>query len=278
MIVGMHFSMASGYHKAVEKAHELGCNALQIFSQNPTGWKGRVPPDSEVAEFRRLVQEYRIEAVVVHTPYLVNLASLDRVLANKSHNAVTASVERADQLGAQYVVTHIGSARGRTRASAIRSVARRLDQVLKHGFHSQLLLELMAGAGQILGATFVELQDMIKRTSLGSNLGICLDTAHAYASGYDVASEDGLRSTLDELEETVGLERLKVIHVNDTRVKLGSHRDRHHHVGRGNIGLDGFRRIVNHSHLRHLPFILETPIDDDCDDKCNLETFKALFE
>ncbi|MCD6326347.1 deoxyribonuclease IV [bacterium] len=277
MIVGMHFSAAGGVYKAVERAHELGCNALQIFAQNPRSWRSNAPSHTDVKTFRRLVSEYEIEAVVIHTPYLINLASPDKELVAKSRQAIRISLSRADLLGAQNVVTHIGSGRGRPVEDAIRAVAQGLDEILSDEYEAQLVLELTAGSGNIIGSTFAELARIIEASHVENRLCVCLDTAHAYASGYDVATRAGLEETLDDLDRHIGYHRLKVVHVNDTKVKLGSHVDRHYHIGLGAIGLDGFRNIANHERLSHLPFILETPVDDECGDSQNLKTFTSLF-
>jgi len=277
LIVGMHFSVAGKYYNAVERAHELGCNALQIFAQNPKGWRVKDLDDGEAQTFRRLVSDYGIEAVVVHTPYLINLASPDPKLAWRSRRAVKTSLERADHLGAQFVVTHIGSARGRDLDDALKTVSRGLDEVLSQEYDAPLLLENSAGSGHIIGHTVAELARIIERCKSADRLYVCLDTAHAFAAGYDVVAAHGLESTLDELDRLIGIDRLKVVHVNDTKVALGSHVDRHYHIGMGNIGMEGFRNIVNHPKLAHLPFILETPVDDSCDDECNLRTFRSLI-
>lgn len=276
MIVGMHFSIAGKYYKAVERAEELGCNALQIFGQNPRGWRGKVLQEGEADKFRSLVGKYGIEAVVVHTPYLINLASANPELRHLSRRGIRGSLERADLLGAQYVVTHIGSARGRERSDAIGSVSHGLDEVFRQDYRAQLLLENTAGSGHIVGSSFEELAEIISGSNFADRLFLCLDTAHAYAAGYDVATKRGLDETLDDIKRHLGLERLKVIHANDTRSKLGSRVDRHYHIGRGNIGRRGFRNIVNHPKLSRLPFILETPIDKECDDVCNLKAFRSL--
>lgn len=276
MIVGMHFSIVGKYFKAVERANELGCNALQIFAQNPRGWRGKVLQEGEADTFRSLVAKYEIEAIVVHTPYLINLASPNPKLRHLSRQALGGTLERADLLGAQFVVTHIGSARGRDQEDAIRSVSRGLDEVLSRDYRALLLLENTAGSGRIIGSTFEELARIIEGSRCSDRVNVCLDTAHAFAAGYDVATPDGLAETLNEMDRHLGLERLKVIHANDTRSKLGSRVDRHYHIGRGNIGKKGFRNIVNHPNLSRLPFILETPIDKDFDDACNLRAFRSL--
>ena len=273
----MHFSVAGKYYNAVERAHELGCNALQIFAQNPKGWRAKDLPDGEAQTFRSLVSDYGIEAVVVHTPYLINLASTDPKLVQRSREAVKTSLERADLLGAQFVVTHIGSARGRELDDALKTVASGLDEVLSQNYDALLLLENTAGSGEIIGSSFEQLAGIVEASQARDRLYLCLDTAHAFAAGYDVATPDGLDATLLELDDLLGLSRLKVVHANDTRVALGSHVDRHYHIGRGSIGMEGFRNIVNHAKLAHLPFILETPVDDSCDDECNLRAFRSLF-
>ena len=278
MIVGMHFSIAGRLYNAVERAQELGCNALQMFAQNPRAWRAKPLPPEEVATFRSLVAKYEIEEVIVHTPYLVNLASRQAGLRRLSRDAVERSLSRADLIGARFVVTHIGSARGQSRQEAIETVARSLKEILSRSHQARLLLENTAGAGQTIGDRFEEIARIIEASGVGDRLLLCFDTAHAYAAGYDVATAEGLEATLQQIDRHLGIERLKVVHTNDTKVLLGSHVDRHYHIGLGRIGREGFRRIVNHTRLRHLPFILETPVDDRCDDRCNLRTIRSLVQ
>ncbi|MCR4404575.1 MAG: deoxyribonuclease IV [Candidatus Acetothermia bacterium] len=287
MLLGCHLSIAGGLERVFAQAEELGINALQIFSHNARSWKmGELPPE-EAARFRLSWAASRVEYIVIHTIYLINLASPREELYRRSIGAVVKELERAAALGVPQVNTHIGAHVGmgqewglaRARA-ALREVLRRTD-----GLPVKLLLENTAGEGTVLGSRFEELALLLELDRGGERLGLCFDTCHGFAAGYDIASARGLEETLAQLELEIGLERLALIHLNDSQYKLGSHKDRHQHIGEGEIGLEGFARIINHPKLRDLPFILETPklaqesakLDSDAD-PINLDRIRRLRE
>jgi len=260
--VGAHLSIAGAIYESIGRAVRLECDCLQIFSRNPRSWRAKDIPGEDAAEFRRRRQSAGLDPVVVHVPYLINLCSSEPDLYERSVNEFAADLRRAAQIGADYFVSHVGSHKGAGQAAGLGQIASALHTILSSAPRTVLvLLENTSGSANSLGHRFEQLEDIIEAADRPGRLGLCLDTAHAYQAGYDVSSPDGLDRTLDELDRWVGLERLKIIHANDSKTGLGSHHDRHEHIGRGHIGLKGFRTIVNHPLLRGLPFILETPID-----------------
>ncbi|MFO7675363.1 MAG: deoxyribonuclease IV [bacterium] len=275
MRVGLHVSIAGGLERACLRAAEVGCETIQLFTRSPRGWSARPLDESGAGRFRRLTRALDITPVFVHAPYLVNLATTDRSLAARSRAVLVDELERAASLGASGVVVHPGRVRGRE--GGVARVARRVASVLRRAKGAvSLLLENTAGAAGEIGARFEELAEIIDRAGSADRLGMALDTAHAFAAGCELRNRPGLDAVLRELDRTVGLGRLQLLHLNDSRFGLDSHRDRHWHIGRGKIGLAGFRQVVNHPLLRHLPGILETPRADRRDDRRNLAAIRGL--
>jgi deoxyribonuclease-4 len=278
--IGIHTSISKSLEHAAIKAWELGANTFQIFSASPRMWKASLPGPDAVAALNRARERYDLRPLVIHDNYLINLAAADDVLRQRSIEAFRGELQRAILVGADYVVAHPGNYRG---LSPEQGILRFLEGVaeaaagLKPG-KLMLLAECTVGAGAQIGGKFEELHAI---RSLGAEMtdlpiGFCLDTCHLLAAGYDVATKDGLRRTIEEADAILGLEHVHVIHANDSKAPLGSHVDRHQHIGQGYIGLDGFRRILTHPKLRSKAFILETPREKDGDDKRNVETLKNL--
>lgn len=276
--VGIHTSIAGDLAESLEIAQQLGGNALQIFSANPRMWpRAAAPgsrirvPEAEAARFRQRRAELQLGPLVIHDNYLINLASPDRVLRVRSIQAFRDEAIRAMALGADFLVAHPGASRGAGNGRAIEGLAAALRQALR-GLRLgglRVLVENTAGQGTVLGATFQELQAILEACG-DLSLGVCLDTAHAFAAGYPIHTPEGLERTLQAIEGTVGLRRVHLVHVNDSKTALGSRVDRHEHIGRGRIGLEAFRRILNHPLLAGRPLILETPIDKPGDDRRNV--------
>lgn len=286
MLLGCHLSVGKGFAAVLDEAARLGINAVQIFSHSARSWKMRPLSPTEAEAFRKRWEESDVQYFVVHTSYLLNLASPDRALWERSLASLREEVRRAGELGIPDVVTHLGSHRGAGMEAGIARVAEALlalqDTLEWRRYGSvRLMLELTAGAGDTVGKRFEELAEIIERAGGSERLGICFDTCHAFASGYELRSREGLEGTLRELDHTVGHERLWLVHLNDSAHPLDSHKDRHAHIGRGEIGIEGFRLVVNHPRLRELPFILETPkgeLDGEDADVVNLRTVRALRE
>lgn len=275
MRIGVHVSIAGKIYEAIDRAKELGCETIQIFSRNPRGWKVAKLDPKDAEEFRRRKAEAGIFPVLVHIPYLINLATPDDMLLDKSISAYIEDLKRADMLGAEYFVTHLGSHVGSGEKAGIKRFADSLNKILKLAKPKcTILLENTAGSGNHLGYKFDHIKKILARVKNKSKIGICLDTEHAYAAGYDIATKKGLDKMLNEIDDKVGLDRLNAIHFNDSMVKLGSRVDRHQHIGEGEIGKEGMRRIAKHPKLRDLPFIMETPKKNPIDDMKNIMVVK----
>jgi len=279
--IGIHTSSSPRLQSAALKALELGANCFQIFSASPRMWRAAPPPTKEVAELGRLRAENDLRPLVIHDSYLINLASGDETIRARSIAAFRGELERAFLIGAEYLVIHPGSHKDRTFEEGILAIADALQESsakLKPPSHFTLLLENTAGAGNTIGRTLEELKQLheLAAPRVPYPIGYCLDTCHLFASGYDVASDAGLRDTVRRAEAVLGLEHIPVIHANDSKGALSSKLDRHANIGEGQIGLDGFRRILNHPKLRAKAFVLETPIDEPGDDLKNVNALKSL--
>ena len=277
--IGIHTSIAGDIAGALDLAHGLGANALQIFSSSPRTWghgTWRIA-DADALRFRERRRELRLGPLVIHANYLINLGSPNRVLRTRSVQAFHQEIVRALALGADFLITHPGSSLGSPVNVTTVEIAQSLKQSvrgLKLG-DLQILLENTAGQGSAVGSKFSELR-AIMDFAPELKLGICVDTAHTFAAGWDVRTAEGLDEALREIAGTVGLENIAVVHVNDSKTLLGSRVDRHENIGEGKIGLDAFRRILNHPALAGRAFILETPIDRPGDDRRNVAALWRL--
>jgi deoxyribonuclease-4 len=278
--LGIHTSIAKSLENAAITAGELGANTFQIFSANPRMWRASPPTPSAVKLLRHARDRYDLKPLMIHDNYLINLASCSEPLRLQSTAAFRDEMERALAIGAEYLVAHPGNCKGHSVEQGLHAVSRSLAEAA-HGLDTRnltVLLENTAGAGAALGSRFEELgvirQFAAELTDL--KIGFCIDTCHCLASGYDVSSVSGLRWTVAEIDGTLGIENVRVIHANDSKGALGSHLDRHEHIGRGHIGEGGFRRILNHPKLRSKAFILETPVDEEGDELRNMEMLKKL--
>ncbi len=276
--LGLHVSIAGGIEKAADRARDLGCTAMQIFSRNPRGWNPVPLPPESIRIFKEKINERAIDPVVVHTPYLINLASGDGVLYRMSVDALSEDMRRAELLGACYVVTHLGSAGAEGPTGGRGQIIKALKKAAPARSSVTLLLENSAGAGRTVGATLEELGKIIEGAGRDCRLGFCFDTCHGFAAGYDFRSEEQSRALVKEIDRTVSLARLKVLHLNDCQGPLGARRDRHQHIGDGEIGLLGFKNLLRQETLRKVPMILETPKDEPGDDRRNLSRIRALLK
>lgn len=278
--IGIHTSSAGGVQNAAERAYRLGCNTFQIFSSSPRQWAPYELARPQCDEMRRLREKYDLKPLVIHTNYLINLAATNEVFLRKSIEAFRGEVERALELCADFLVQHPGSFRGSDReagllqtAAAIESSTQGLD-LAKGGL--TILVENTAGAEFSLGGSFERVAELIKRLEGMVPVAACIDTCHTHVSGYDIVSEPGMQETLARLDATVGLKHVPVWHCNDAKAACGSKLDRHQHVGKGTIGLEPFRRLLNDPRLAKAAFIAETPIDEPGDDKRNVDALKKL--
>ncbi|MDD5436141.1 MAG: deoxyribonuclease IV [Candidatus Omnitrophica bacterium] len=277
MRIGVHVSIAGHIYESLERARALGCNTTQIFSRNPRGWQVSGLASADVEEFRRLKAKYDIAPVVVHIPYLINLATPDDKLYKRSIDAYIEDIKRADLLGAEYFVTHLGSHVGSGEDNGIKRFSDALKTIIRRASpEAMILLENTAGSGDGIGYRFEHLKRIIEDQERPSGIGVCLDTAHTFEAGYDIKSKAGLEETLKSFDKLLGLERIKVVHFNDSLSPFDSHVDRHQHIGKGSIGAEALGRIIRQPALKDAAFIMETPKESDKDDKRNLAIAKKL--
>lgn len=280
MRLGAHVSIAGGLWNGPLNAGSLACETFQIFSRSPRGGTPPAITASVVKQFRTAMAQYGLREFVIHTPYYINFASTNPSIRYGSIAIVREELERGTKLGAAYVVTHLGSTKDSGKKLGIHKTWRAIQRILD-GYRgtSQLLLEISAGAGDLVGGSFDELAGVLKnvesKTVYKDKVHICLDACHTFAAGYDLRTKAAVDATLKEFDRIIGLRRLKYLHGNDSKFGLGQHRDRHEHIGHGRIGREGFRAIVNHPKLKHLGLVLETPPDGMADD---LKTLKLLRE
>lgn len=280
--IGIHTSTAGGVEMAAERAYRLGANTFQIFSSSPRQWKPYSLAKSQCDEMRRLRERYGISPLVIHSSYLVNLASATLEFHRKSVQAFRGELERALELCAEFVVLHPGSFRGRSREEGLELVALSIAEAAQglelEKSNLRILIENTAGAEFSLGGSFEQVGQLLRYLEPVCPVAACIDTCHTHVSGYDIVSESGWRETLIRLEETIGLQRVLVWHCNDAKDARGSKRDRHEHIGKGTIGLEPFRRLLNDPSTAHAAFIAETPIDEPGDDLRNVAMLKSLVE
>ncbi len=275
-LIGAHTN--GGVTGAVKKALEIGAQSMQIFIGSPQTWHQPQPALKDIAQFKADVQAHGLGPVFVHGNYLVNLASASRENLEKSVLNMHTALRMADQVGAEGLVFHPGSAGSGSRSEAIIKILAALKVVLNgYDGRCKLLLEVCAGQGQTIGDEFSELGEILSEMDYDKRLGICWDTCHLYNAGYDVGSEKGLEKTIEEFEKEVGFEWLFAVHANDSKNPLGARKDRHENIGQGHIGEEAFRRMLQHPKLRHLPWILEVPgFEDKGPDQKNIQLLHRL--
>lgn len=279
MRFGFHISIAGGFSKILDRAEVRGCETIQFFSRNPRGWKYGSLDHDEVDPFRRSMQSSNLFPLFLHLPYLPNVASKESKFYSRSIDSIVIDLERAEQLGASYLIIHIGHRMDSPEDEAIEAVAWAINQAFDRARNSvTLLLENTAGQGTEIGYEFSQIKKIIEKVEERDRLGICLDIAHAFEAGYDLSKKDGIEKTLESFDGMIGLKRLHLLHLNDSKTPLGSRRDRHWHIGDGYIGVEGFKHIINHPLLKHLPGIMETPRKDTVEDLRNMKVIRELVE
>ncbi len=276
MRVGVHVSIHVSIDRAVDRAVKLDCNTFQIFTRNPRQWKPARLTSEAAKAFSEKVKSHDIKPVFVHMPYLPNLASPKDGIYNKSINTLVTELERCRRLEIPYLVTHLGSHVGAGKHAGFT----RLINAINHAFNVTggdvtLLLENTAGTKNSMGSTLEDIQHIIKQLIHQESVGICFDTSHAFAAGYDLRTADSIEETIRKIDDVIGFEKLKLVHLNDSKGDLNSRTDRHEHIGLGKIGEEGFRNILG-SRLGNLPLILETPVDSRRNDVDNLRKVKDL--
>ena len=280
ILLGAHFSIAKGIHNSLYEAGNYGCTALQIFTKNATTWKERTLSKAEIDRFNEARNRTGITAIASHTSYLINLASDDPKKQRLSCNALARELIRSSKLGIPFVVLHPGAHMGKGEAEGISRIASSINQIFEEnrGLETRLLLETTAGQGSGLGHAFGQLSSIINRVNDVDRLGICLDTSHIFAAGYDIRNRASYQRTLASFDSVVGMEKLCLIHLNDSKKKLDSRVDRHEHIGEGHIGIKAFELFMNDPRFRQVPKIIETPKHKEGRDydRVNLDRLRAL--
>ena len=276
MKLGCHVSIADSIDKSVDRAEKLGCNIFQIFTGSPRMWRHRTITDQETHQFHEKIKKTGIGPVFSHMPYLPNLSSSNPEPYKKSIAALKLELERCNQLSIPYLVTHLGSHLGKGKAKGESQIVNAINTAVS-GLDDfpMILLENTSGKTNEIGSTFSEIGEIIDKVST-DKVGVCFDTCHAYARGYNIATQDGLQKTIDEIEVNLGMDKIHLVHLNDSKGELGSRLDRHNHIGEGNIGEKGFINFLS-SGFREKPLILETPVDDFRGDAMNLGKARELY-
>lgn len=282
LLLGAHMSIAGGVDLAPLRGQQVGCRTIQLFTKSSNQWRARSLPSEEIDRFRANLQAAAIAPAVAHGAYLINLASTDPALHQRSMAACLEELERAEALGIPYLVIHPGAHMGAGEEAGLRQVSNSLRELLKRtkGCRVQVVLETTAGQGTTLGYRFEQIALLLDQIGLPERTGVCLDTCHLFAAGYDIRTLDDYHGVLRVFDQVVGIPFLRVIHVNDCKKELGCRVDRHEHIGKGTIGLEAFRYLVTDPRLRGIPMIIETPKDGDfvTADRRNLETLRGLAE
>jgi deoxyribonuclease IV len=282
-LLGAHMSIAGGLHNALLAAQTHGCTTVQLFTKNASQWKAPELTEETVRLFRRTLKQTRLRLPLVHDSYLINLASPDDAVYRKSIDAFVVEMERAERIGARYLVMHPGAFLDTDEETGLARVARALDEAHARcpGYRLQVLLETTAGQGTTLGHRFEHLARILSLVAEPGRLGICLDTCHVFAAGYSLSPEPEYRATFRAFDRLIGLSKLKAFHLNDSLKPQGSRVDRHAHIGRGHLGLKPFRLLLNDHRFRNRPMVLETPKEEDDEedmDAVNLATLRSLIE
>ncbi len=281
VLLGAHMSIAGGVHTAVERGESIGCTAIQMFVKNNNQWKGKPLPDAEIAEFKTLLAQSHIGPVVVHDTYLINLCAKDKKILRKSRTALKDELDRCEILGVPYLNFHPGAHVGQGEKDGMKIVAESLDIVHEQtkGYRVLSVVETTAGQGTAIGHRFEQIRNIIDAVEDKSRLAVCVDTCHVFAAGYDIGSEAGYEQTFREFDDIIGLEKLAAFHINDSKRELGSHVDRHEHIGKGKIGIEGFRLLMNDERFRTIPKVLETDKGPEMtEDVENMNLLKSLLK
>lgn len=275
--LGFHLSAAGGIHMAVDRASELGINALQVFLKNSNRWTAPPLSEIEIRSFKEKWNGYPDLTISAHTGYLINPAGEGENL-DKSKILLSDEINRADKLGIKYLVLHPGNHKQKGIEEGIKCIAQTLDEVFSKDDSSvEVLLETTAGQGSSVGHRFEHIRDIISMSKYSHRLGVCLDTCHVFAAGYDISTEDGYLNTIEEFDKIIGINKLRLFHLNDSKKRCGSHVDRHDHIGLGLIGNKGISLFLNDKRFIGIDFIMETPDDDVRTNKDNLETVLSLL-
>ena len=277
--LGVHTSIAGGLHTSLERAKTLGCSTLQIFSHNPRSWAVRELSANETELFRRVRYQLDISPVYIHTSYLINIATHDSILRERSLSLLIAEMDRADTIGADYVILHTGSAKEELKADSQKRAVSVLNDVSEHRkWNAKLLLENTAGERGDISSAIEDLALIMHGTKGDLIGGVCIDTCHLFAAGYDIRKKNVVKDFLETLYKIIGPGQVKCIHLNDARGSVGCHLDRHEHIGKGKIGTRGLQQFICERSFRTVPVILETPKKNESDDPMNLRKVRRMIK
>jgi len=279
-LLGAHMSIAGGVQNAILQGKEVGCETVQIFTKSSRQWSAKPLSEEEIVRFRAAKEETGITTVVAHDSYLYNFAAPNEILRKKSVAGLIDEMHRCEALGVAYLIAHPGAHVGSGEEAGMKTIAKSIDEMHKAcpGFTTKLAIEITAGQGSNLGYKFTQVRQIIDATKAPERLRVCFDTEHAFAAGYDVRNQDGYERTFTEFDETIGLDRLVAFHLNDSKKDLGCRVDRHEHIGKGFLGLEAFRLLLNDQRFWGLPMCLETPKSADChEDRENLALLHSLL-
>jgi deoxyribonuclease IV len=279
ILLGAHISIAGGFHKSIERGEKIGCNTIQIFTKNSRSWLAKKITKEEADKFKQAQKKSSIQTVVAHSSYLINIGSSKPETEKKSIKALTEELDRCEQLDIPYLVLHPGAHTGAGEEACIEKIAKNLDIVLsKSKGNTMLLLEITAGQGTNIGYTFEHLKKIRQLSKEKRKMGVCFDTCHAYSAGYNFGTEKGYKKIMADFDKIIGLKKLKVIHLNDSKTELGSRKDRHANIGKGKIPLKAFQMIMNDKKLQEIPKILETPIQNENDYVDEIKLLKKMIK
>lgn len=275
LVIGPHISIAKGYGKAAEVAVQIGANTFQFFSRNPRGGNAKAFDEKDIAKFQKIRQDYNFGPLLAHAPYTMNLAAAKDDVYEFGQKVIKEDIERMDYLGIEYMCFHPGSHVGSGEEIGIEKIANALNQAIKGDEKITILLETMSGKGTEIGFKFEQIKKIIDKVTHNEKLGVCLDTCHIFSAGYDIVNE--LDKVLDEFDSIIGLDKLKAVHLNDSMMPFGDKKDRHEVIGEGKIGLDAIMDFMTNPRLSHLPFFLETPLEDE-GHKREIKMIKDILE
>ncbi|MDH3501253.1 MAG: deoxyribonuclease IV [Nitrosopumilus sp.] len=278
MQIGCHVSISGSIDKSVDNAVERDCSAFQIFTRNPRGWNAKELVEQDIENFKGKLENSKIDrmAICAHMPYLPNLSTPKKDGFEKSVNTLISEVERCGKLGIPYLVTHLGSHLGTGEEEGIKRLVKGLSKAGQTKNDVKILLENSAGQKNSVGANFEQLAEIFNQLKPVKKFGVCFDTCHAFVSGYDLRTDKAVKETFSEFDDSVGIENLKILHLNDAKGEIGCNLDRHYHIGLGNIGEKGLGAVIKTVNKEKVPIILETPIDDVRDDFENIRIVKGL--
>jgi deoxyribonuclease-4 len=278
MLIGAHVSTGGGLPRAIERGEEMSCEAIQIFNQSPRMWRPTRYSEHDFTAFRKAQKQSRVQVVAIHMIYLINPAAKDREMRKKSLDSLAHALRVGDEIGAMGVVVHPGALKDDTRANAKKRSVKLIKEALARSDRCPIIYENTAGSPQLLGRDFDETAELIDKTGGPKRLGLCVDSCHLYATGYDIATPEGMKEMVDEIEAKVGIKQLKLLHVNDATDPLGSNRDRHAPIGKGTIGRKGLRAFLGEPRIQGVPAVLEGPgIDGRSPDRRSVQLVRHLW-